>query len=135
MRAQNFLIAYIWDVKQLGWNSTKNNFPLLRLPAHNNEVTDVAWCMTDTTKLATVGDDCLLKLWQTRNSAEEPETVQDGPRVQAEFKPESLQQENFWTSNVQRTVNLEFPTSRTENSNTLLSYFHKPISRMCTASH
>jgi denticleless len=127
--------AYIWDVKQLGWNSTKNNFPLLRLPAHNNEVTDVAWCMTDTTKLATVGDDCLLKLWQTRNSDEEPETVQDGQRVQAEFKPESLQQENFWTSNVQRTVNLEFPTSRTENSNTLLSYFHKPISRMCTASH
>ncbi|GJQ08459.1 hypothetical protein GpartN1_g250.t1 [Galdieria partita] len=124
--------AYVWDIKPSSSHPVKANFPSLRLPAHKNEVTDVAWCKVDT-KLATVGDDCQLKFWQTRNRQEEQCTVYESQYVQAETTPEEKQNSLLFELN--RQVNRQLETTKPESTNTLLTYFEKPIPRCCAASH
>eukprot|EP00871_Galdieria_phlegrea_P000090 jgi/Galph1/1081/GphlegSOOS_G5897.1 len=59
--------AYIWDISSETKMIGNIVLPSLRLRAHVNEVSDVAWCKTDPQLIATVGDDCRLQLWQARN--------------------------------------------------------------------
>ncbi|GJD07719.1 Denticleless protein [Galdieria sulphuraria] len=100
--------AYVWDIKQSSSKSIKANLPLLRLPAHINEVTDVAWCKTDTTKLATVGDDSQMKLWQTRKQQAGNESVYETQYAQAESTP--IEKEHSMPFKINRQVNRQSPT-------------------------
>lgn len=127
--------AYIWDVKQFGSRRFKAQLPLLRLPAHNNEVTDVAWCRTDVTKITTAGDDCHVRLWQTRKRYDECKSLCESQYLQAECAPQEIQEEPNLSVNSDRETTQSLLTSRSGNTNTLFSYFDKPIPRYCAALH
>ncbi|KAM3852237.1 denticleless protein homolog [Vipera latastei] len=56
--------AYIWKVSE-------PQLPPMVFHGHLQEVTSVAWCPSDFTKISTCSDDNTIKIWRLRQSAEE----------------------------------------------------------------
>ncbi|KAH0622721.1 hypothetical protein JD844_025263 [Phrynosoma platyrhinos] len=66
--------AYIWKVSE-------PHLPPMMLHGHMQEVTTVAWCPSDFTKIATCSDDNTIKIWRLKRSSVEANWPKKGSLV------------------------------------------------------
>ncbi|XP_007426933.1 denticleless protein homolog [Python bivittatus] len=66
-----FLISGSSDQHAYIWKVSEPQLPPMVLHGHLQEVTSVAWCPSDFTKISTCSDDNTVKIWHLRQSTEE----------------------------------------------------------------
>ncbi|XP_061481253.1 denticleless protein homolog [Rhineura floridana] len=66
-----FLISGSSDQNAYIWKVSEPHLPPMMLLGHLQEVTSVAWCPTDFTKISTCSDDNTIKIWRLRRGTEE----------------------------------------------------------------
>ncbi|XP_053165931.1 denticleless protein homolog isoform X2 [Hemicordylus capensis] len=66
-----FLISGSSDQNAYIWKVSEPQLPPMMLLGHSQEVTSVAWCPSDFTKIATCSDDNTIKVWRLRRDSEE----------------------------------------------------------------
>ncbi|XP_033991373.1 denticleless protein homolog [Trematomus bernacchii] len=90
--------AYIWKISE-------PNQPPMMLQGHSDEVTSVAWCPTDFTKIASCSDDHTVRIWRLHRKMDGAESSvgeanivgwaclksPSGPSIRAETTPAKIQ--------------------------------------------
>ncbi|NXS63194.1 DTL protein, partial [Brachypteracias leptosomus] len=66
-----FLVSGSSDCNAYIWKVSEPNLPPRILLGHSQEVTSVAWCPSDFTKIATCSDDNTVRIWRLRRCPEE----------------------------------------------------------------
>ncbi|NXO83960.1 DTL protein, partial [Sitta europaea] len=70
-----FLVSGSSDCNAYIWKVSEPHLPPRMLLGHSQEVTSIAWCPSDFTKIATCSDDNTLKIWRLQRSPEEEKSV------------------------------------------------------------
>ncbi|NWI32602.1 DTL protein, partial [Sula dactylatra] len=68
-----FLVSGSSDCNAYIWKVSEPSLPPRILLGHSQEVTSIAWCPSDFTKIATCSDDNTVKIWRLRRRPEEEE--------------------------------------------------------------
>ncbi|NXD75386.1 DTL protein, partial [Halcyon senegalensis] len=66
-----FLVSGSSDCNAYIWKVSEPSLPPRVLLGHSQEVTSIAWCPSDFTKIATCSDDNTVRIWRLRRHAEE----------------------------------------------------------------
>ncbi|NXF10872.1 DTL protein, partial [Smithornis capensis] len=70
-----FLVSGSSDCNAYIWKVSEPSLPPRILLGHSQEVTSVAWCPSDYTKIATCSDDNTVRIWRLRHLPEEEKLV------------------------------------------------------------
>ncbi|KAI1240589.1 Denticleless protein, partial [Lamprotornis superbus] len=70
-----FLVSGSSDCKAYIWKVSEPNLPPRILLGHSQEVTSIAWCPSDFTKIATCSDDNTVKIWRLQRCPEEEKSA------------------------------------------------------------
>ncbi|KAL2305988.1 hypothetical protein Nmel_003887, partial [Mimus melanotis] len=70
-----FLVSGSSDCKAYIWKVSEPSLPPRILLGHSQEVTSIAWCPSDFTKIATCSDDNTVKIWRLQRCPEEEKSV------------------------------------------------------------
>ncbi|XP_009070419.1 PREDICTED: denticleless protein homolog [Acanthisitta chloris] len=68
-----FLVSGSSDCNAYIWKVSEPSIPPQILVGHSQEVTSIAWCPSDFTKIATCSDDNTVRIWRLRRHSEEEE--------------------------------------------------------------
>ncbi|NWS65431.1 DTL protein, partial [Crotophaga sulcirostris] len=70
-----FLVSGSSDSNAYIWKVSEPSFPPWILSGHSQEVTSIAWCPSDFTKIATCSDDNTVRIWRLRRRPEEEKST------------------------------------------------------------
>ncbi|KAM4786986.1 denticleless protein homolog [Cyanocitta cristata] len=70
-----FLVSGSSDCNAYIWKVSEPSLPPRILLGHSQEVTSIAWCPSDFTKIATCSDDNTVRIWRLRRCPEEERSV------------------------------------------------------------
>ncbi|NXJ60382.1 DTL protein, partial [Rostratula benghalensis] len=70
-----FLVSGSSDCNAYIWKVSEPSVPPRILVGHSQEVTSIAWCPSDFTKIATCSDDNTVRIWRLRRRPEEEESA------------------------------------------------------------
>ncbi|NXU90492.1 DTL protein, partial [Xiphorhynchus elegans] len=70
-----FLVSGSSDSKAYIWKVSEPSLPPRMLLGHTQEVTSIAWCPSDYTKIATCSDDNTVRIWRLRRLPEEEKSI------------------------------------------------------------
>ncbi|NXV44378.1 DTL protein, partial [Uria aalge] len=70
-----FLVSGSSDCNAYIWKVSEPSLPPRILVGHSQEVTSIAWCPSDFTKIATCSDDNTVRIWRLRHHPEEEKTA------------------------------------------------------------
>ncbi|XP_032911513.1 denticleless protein homolog [Catharus ustulatus] len=70
-----FLVSGSSDCNAYIWKVSEPSLPPRILLGHSQEVTSIAWCPSDFTKIATCSDDNTVRIWRLRQCPEEEKSV------------------------------------------------------------
>ncbi|NWR89264.1 DTL protein, partial [Furnarius figulus] len=70
-----FLVSGSSDSNAYIWKVSEPSLPPRMLLGHSQEVTSIAWCPSDYTKIATCSDDNTVRIWRLRRLPEEEKSV------------------------------------------------------------
>ncbi|NXN38422.1 DTL protein, partial [Rhinoptilus africanus] len=70
-----FLVSGSSDCNAYIWKVSEPSLPPRILVGHSQEVTSIAWCPSDFTKIATCSDDNTVRIWRLRRCPEEEKTA------------------------------------------------------------
>ncbi|NWV50061.1 DTL protein, partial [Daphoenositta chrysoptera] len=70
-----FLVSGSSDCNAYIWKVSEPSLPPRILLGHSQEVTSIAWCPSDFTKIATCSDDNTVRIWRLRRGPEEEKSV------------------------------------------------------------
>ncbi|NXF83490.1 DTL protein, partial [Sclerurus mexicanus] len=70
-----FLVSGSSDSSAYIWKVSEPSLPPRMLLGHSQEVTSIAWCPSDYTKIATCSDDNTVRIWRLRRLPEEEKSV------------------------------------------------------------
>ncbi|NXA10678.1 DTL protein, partial [Sapayoa aenigma] len=70
-----FLVSGSSDCNAYIWKVSEPSLPPRILLGHSQEVTSIAWCPSDYTKIATCSDDNTVRIWRLRRLPEEEKSV------------------------------------------------------------
>ncbi|NWI88468.1 DTL protein, partial [Pitta sordida] len=76
-----FLVSGSSDCNAYIWKISEPSLPPRILLGHSQEVTSIAWCPSDYTKIATCSDDNTVRIWRLRHLPEGEKSVSREPNV------------------------------------------------------
>ncbi|OXB72432.1 UNVERIFIED_CONTAM: hypothetical protein H355_006486 [Colinus virginianus] len=76
-----FLVSGSSDCNAYIWKVSEPSLPPWILVGHSQEVTSIAWCPSDFTKIATCSDDNTVRIWRLQRCPEEEKSVSNKAKL------------------------------------------------------